>query len=174
MKSAASPPVLGSGVAAARRWDSEVVLADSDSTDHTVEIARGYPMRIVQLANPDEKSRGGGAQLAFQSARGDYFWLLDADMMLNPDFAGAAIAWPDSHPDASGVNGRLQEINTQSESFEILAAAAHSDPRTGSSQVDPVADEAHFLPVLGEAKGPRFLSTSLISCLPERNRERSC
>ena len=49
--------------------EGEVVLADSGSTDRTIAIAQTYPIRIVQLKNPDERCCGAGAQLAFQAAR---------------------------------------------------------------------------------------------------------
>jgi len=39
---------LASAVEAARALDGEVVLADSCSTDRTVEIAKTFPVRIVQ------------------------------------------------------------------------------------------------------------------------------
>ncbi|MCZ8255409.1 MAG: glycosyltransferase, partial [Polaromonas sp.] len=38
----------------------EVILADSYSSDRTVEFASAYPIRIVQLANPEERCCGAG------------------------------------------------------------------------------------------------------------------
>ena len=71
---------LASAVEAARPWQGEIILADSGSTDRTIEIARNFPVKIVQLADEADKSCGAGAQLAFQYARGEYFYLLDGDM----------------------------------------------------------------------------------------------
>lgn len=45
--------------------DAEIVLADSCSTDKTVEIAKNFPVRIVQFENSSERSCGAGAQLAY-------------------------------------------------------------------------------------------------------------
>ena len=61
-----------------------VVLADSGSSDATIELAQAHPgTRIAQLADPAERSCGTGAQLAFQAASEtpgvDYFYLLDGD-----------------------------------------------------------------------------------------------
>lgn len=103
-------------------WNGEVVLADSGSQDRTIEIARQFPhLRILQLADPSQKSCGAGAQLAFQTARGEYFYLLDADMVLQPGFLAAGIAFLDSHPHHAGVGGIVQEANTQSIEFEARA-----------------------------------------------------
>ena len=62
---------LTSALRAAEPFGGEVVLADSGSTDRTLEIASTLPVRIVQLADPSERSCGAGAQLAFQQADGD-------------------------------------------------------------------------------------------------------
>ena len=43
----------------------EVILADSCSSDRTVEIARGFPVRIVQLTHPQERCCGVGPQLGY-------------------------------------------------------------------------------------------------------------
>jgi glycosyltransferase involved in cell wall biosynthesis len=112
---------LESALAAARPFGGEVVLADSGSTDRTLEIAREYPVRIVQLAHWDERCCGAGAQLAFQGAEGEFFYLLDGDMVLLPEFLAPAIALLEAHPDVAGVGGRMREMNTQSEEFQIRA-----------------------------------------------------
>ena len=52
---------IESALAAAEPFAGEVVLADSGSTDRTIEIARSYPVRIVQLANIGERCCGAGA-----------------------------------------------------------------------------------------------------------------
>lgn len=112
---------LESAVRAVAPYDGDVVLADSGSTDRTIEIARQHPVRVVQLANPDERSCGAGAQLAFQFARGDYFYLLDGDMVVNPDFIPAALAYLDAHPDCAAVGGWVREMHTESLEFQIRA-----------------------------------------------------
>ena len=99
----------------------EVILADSGSSDRTIEIARQYPINIVQLRNPGEKSCGTGAQLAFQYATGDYFCLLDGDMQLQPNFLSMAIAHLEANPSTAGVGGRIQEMNPISLEFQIRA-----------------------------------------------------
>lgn len=112
---------LASAVAAVQPFGGEVILADSGSTDRTVDIARQYPVHIVQLANPSERSCGAGAQLAFQFAQGDYFYLLDGDMVIDPDFLSAGIAYLETHPDVAAVGGRVREMVTDGQEFQIRA-----------------------------------------------------
>src|SRR5262245_60437822 len=66
--------------------DGEVILADSKSTDRTMEIARRYPIKIVQLNSSADRSWGAGAQLGFQYSSGRYLCLIDGDMRLHREF----------------------------------------------------------------------------------------
>jgi glycosyltransferase involved in cell wall biosynthesis len=123
---------LQSAVAAVTPFGGEVVLADSGSTDRTIEIARGFPVRIVQLANRDERCCGAGAQLAFQHARGEYFYMLDGDMVLNPAFVTAGIEYLERNAEVAAVGGVVCERNVEGQGFQIRAAA--------------VAQSAHWQP----------------------------
>lgn len=115
---------LRHAVAAARLCGGEVLLADSGSDDATVAIARQFPVRIVQLARREDRCCGAGAQLAFQEARGRYFYLLDGDMLLDPAFLPAAIAHLEGNPDIAGVGGELRERAIANSEFAIRAQAA--------------------------------------------------
>jgi GT2 family glycosyltransferase len=114
---------LASAVKATQPFGGEVILADSVSTDHTVEIAQQFPVRIVQLVNGADRSCGAGAQLAFQHARGEYFYLLDGDMVLHGEFLAAAIKYLDQHHDIAGVGGYVCEKNMTGEEFQIRATS---------------------------------------------------
>ena len=127
---------LESAVRAVAPLGGEVVLADSGSTDRTLEIAADYPVRVVQLANIAERSCGAGAQLAFQHARGDYFYLLDGDMTLDPDFLKAGIAYLELHPGIAAVGGIVNERNTEGEEFQIRSSTVHSDRNWLPGEVD--------------------------------------
>lgn len=100
----------------------EIVLADSGSRDATVPIARRYSgVKIVQLSDLALRSCGTGAQLAFQSVDADYFYILDGDMVLDPGFLQAGIAFLEANPDHGAVGGRVREVNTSSIEFELRA-----------------------------------------------------
>jgi len=127
---------LTSALRAAEPFGGEVVLADSGSTDKTLEIASALPVRIVQLADPSERSCGAGAQLAFQQADGDYFYLLDGDMVLDPGFLPAAIAHLEAHPELAAVGGLVREMNVEGHEFQIRAAAVRNDRNWRPGLVD--------------------------------------
>ena len=118
---------IESALKAVEPFDGEVVLADSGSTDRTIEIASRYPIRIVQLADPGERSCGTGAQLAFQHAQGEFFYLLDGDMIIEPDFLPVAIDFLESHPQVAAVGGLVCEMNTEGNEFAIRATTVAKD-----------------------------------------------
>ena len=127
---------LASALAAVTPLGGEVILADSGSSDRTVEIARGYPVRIVQLRNPSERSCGAGAQLAYQHASGEFFYILDGDMMLKPGFLEAGVAYLEANPDVAAVGGIVNECNVVGEEFQIRSNAVRNEPNWLPGRVD--------------------------------------
>ncbi len=104
--------------------EKQVILADSGSTDGTVEIASAYPIHILQLARASDGCCGAGAQLAFQQASGDYFYLLDGDMTLDSQMLRHGIAYLEAHPKAAGVGGHVVEQNLDGPEFQVRAQKA--------------------------------------------------
>ena len=121
---------IESSLAAVAEVGGEVILADSHSTDRTVELASRYPVRVVQLVNAHERCCGVGPQLGYQHSRGEYVYLLDGDMRMLPGFLPDALSFLAQHPEAAGVGGRLAELNTESLEYRErgLRAAAHLSP----------------------------------------------
>lgn len=108
---------LRSVLAATEGLSAEVVLADSFSTDRTCEIAARFPVRIVQLANPDERSCGIGAQLGYQHARGRFVLVMDGDMEVERDFVIAAMRRLEAQHDLGGVGGVVDDVNLDNIEF---------------------------------------------------------
>lgn len=119
-----------SALAAVDEVGGEVILADSNSTDRTVEIASRYPIRIVQLVHARERCCGAGPQLGYQHSRGEYVYLMDGDMQMLRGFLPMALMFLAQHPEAGGVGGRLVELNDESLEYRERAArnAAHLSP----------------------------------------------
>ena len=113
---------IDSALAAVRPIGGYVIIADSGSQDRTIEIAKSYPVQIVQLAHAAERSCGAGAQLAFQHVNCEYFYLLDGDMVLASGFLSSGIKFLDENQDFAGVGGQAKEMNTEAHEFRIQAA----------------------------------------------------
>lgn len=105
-----------------RAGGGEVILADSLSTDRTVEIAKRYPVRIVQLADRSNRSCGAGAELGYRVARARFIYILDADMELDGGFLVEAMATLDANPALAGVGGLIQEMEIANAEFRRRAA----------------------------------------------------
>lgn len=132
---------LESACAAAAAVGGEVVLADSGSTDDTVAIAlgfaaRGKPVKVVQLPPRAFRSCGTGAQLAFQHSRGRFFYLLDGDMVLDPEFVREGLAFLNANPDFAAVGGRVVEARTDSIEFQLRAQSDAVKGSAVSGEVD--------------------------------------
>lgn len=103
--------------AIAKVGEGEVILADSLSIDQTVKLASRYPIHIVQLVDPADRCCGVGAELGYRIARGEYLYILDADMELNGDFLVAAVAALDNDIRLGGVGGRVEEMHIMNAEF---------------------------------------------------------
>jgi GT2 family glycosyltransferase len=119
-----------SALAAVAEVGGEVILADSHSSDRTVELASRYPIRVVQLANAGERCCGAGPQLGYQHCRGEYVYILDGDMQMLTGFLPQALVFLAKHPEVAGVGGRLVELNNESLEYRErgLRAASHLFP----------------------------------------------
>jgi glycosyltransferase involved in cell wall biosynthesis len=109
---------IESALAAIHGIDGEVILADSGSSDRTIEIARQYPIRVVRLNNTRERSCGVGAQLGFQYSCSSYLCLMDGDMRLQSDFVGCALEYLECNPTVAGVGGYIADRELSNLEFE--------------------------------------------------------
>jgi GT2 family glycosyltransferase len=96
----------------------EVILADSGSTDGTIDRAMKFPIAIVQLAHPNERCCGIGPQLGYQHSLGEYVYILDGDMELDTTFLAKAIEFLDREPLVGGVGGIFREMRTDNLEFQ--------------------------------------------------------
>jgi glycosyltransferase involved in cell wall biosynthesis len=125
---------IESALQAVSGLSGEVILADSCSTDRTIEIASRHPIRIVQLSNPDEKCCGIGPQLGFQHSTGEFVYILDGDMKILNGFLEEALAVMDRQPEVAGIGGIVVELNTVS--LEYIAREQRDAAHRHAGQVD--------------------------------------
>jgi (heptosyl)LPS beta-1,4-glucosyltransferase len=65
-------------------WADELIVVDSGSSDRTVELARGFPAKVLQT---EWKGYGATRNLALGHATGDWILWLDADERVTPELA---------------------------------------------------------------------------------------
>jgi glycosyltransferase involved in cell wall biosynthesis len=121
---------IESAMAAVAEVGGEVILADSHSTDRTVELASNYPIRVVQLLHANQRCCGVGPQLGYQHSLGEYVYILDGDMQMMPGFLRDALVFLAQHPEVAGVGGRVVELNAHGMEYRerALRAAPHMSP----------------------------------------------
>ncbi len=122
---------IESALAALGGSEGEVIVADSGSSDRTVDIARRYPVLVVELANVEERCCGIGPQLGYQHARGDYICLVDGDMELDPQFLREAVQFLAAHPRHAAVAGRVIESSLDRLEYARRAQRAPADLKAG-------------------------------------------
>lgn len=127
---------IESALRAARTVGGSVLLADSASSDRTVEIAMAYPLRILQMTQGDRRSCGAAAQLVFQGVQTQYFYLMDGDMRLSETFLSEAVAWLDEHPLCAGVGGSVVETLLANSEFKIRNKAMRHEQHRQAGYVD--------------------------------------
>lgn len=123
---------IESALAGLRGVQGEVVIADSGSSDRTIAIAAGYPVVIAQIVPPARPSCGIGPQLGFQHARFDHICLLDGDMLLDPDFLDAALAFLAANPTVAGVTGHVEEMQVANLEYARRVQRDAPENRIGS------------------------------------------
>lgn len=122
---------IESALAALADLQGEVIIADSGSSDRTIEIASGYPVVIAQIVPPARPSCGIGPQLGFQHSRHDYICLIDGDMLLDPGFLDAAIHFLIESPAVAGVSGHVEEMQISNLEYARRVQRDAPENRTG-------------------------------------------
>lgn len=110
----------------------EVIVADSGSSDRTVEIASAYPVKVAQIEAPARPSCGLGPQLGFQYSEQPFVCLMDGDMLLDEGFLPEALAYLSAHPQAAGVTGHVVEMNVENLEFTRRVRRASPENRIGA------------------------------------------
>ncbi len=123
---------IESALKAVQSVGGEVILADSFSTDSTIDIAQQYPIKIIQLSNKKDRSCGIGPQLGYQVAQGEFIYILDGDMQMLDTFLPKAIEFMQKNLQAAGVGGTVIEMNTESLEFQARTERASNHMQKGT------------------------------------------
>lgn len=122
---------IESALAALAALQGEVIIADSGSSDRTIEIASGYPVVIAQIVPPARPSCGIGPQLGFQHSRHEYICLIDGDMLVDPGFLDAAVHFLIENPAVAGVTGHVEEMQVSNLEYARRVQRNAPEKRTG-------------------------------------------
>lgn len=98
---------------ASENFKSEIILVDSVSEDKTVEIAKSYPIKIVQFTHVKDRSCGAAAELGYQCSTGDYLFFIDGDMELEEGFVEGALSILLSDERIAGVGGIIRDNSSR-------------------------------------------------------------
>lgn len=97
--------------------DHEILLVDSASTDNTIEVAKKYPITILQLKPEWPLSAAAGRYIGSLLAKGKYIQFQDGDTTLDKEWFKHSIPYLEEHANVAGVVG----IITQEEYDNMVA-----------------------------------------------------
>jgi glycosyltransferase involved in cell wall biosynthesis len=111
----------------------EVVVVDDGSSDDSLQVAHGYPVKVISQVNRGVcAARNRGAS----EARGGFFVFLDADDMLDPDYVARtltallaqplSVAYSYTHVQHFGSENRVWHAPAFSRRALINANVAHA------------------------------------------------
>lgn len=102
--------------------DAEVIVADSASTDGSMQMmAEEFPgIRTIPL--DDNYGFTGGYNRALAEVEAKYYVLLNSDIEVTPGWLEVLTAWMDSHPDCGACGPKLLSYYDRSR-FEYAGAA---------------------------------------------------
>lgn len=84
--------------------DRIIVVADN-CTDRTVEIARTFPVTVMETIDNPHRKAGAMNQAWHRHAQDhEFVFTMDADTVLSPDFFELALATMDANPDVAGAS----------------------------------------------------------------------
>jgi len=93
----------------------EIIYVDSASTDGTVQTAKQYPIKIIQLRPEWKLSAPAGRYIGYHHTSGRYIFFIDGDTILYKKWLSIAVSFMSERPDIAGVAGVVHEVFTDSE-----------------------------------------------------------
>ena len=129
------------GIARQSEGDIEVILVDSGSTDHTLEIASHYPVKVIQI-QPEEFTFGLSLNRGVSAAQGELIVIASAHVYpVYPDWLACLLA-PFSDPQVALTYGMQRGSSTNK--FSEQQIFRHWYPNTSQAhQPHPFCNNAN-------------------------------
>jgi len=89
---------------------TEIVLVDSASTDGTIDIARRFPVSVIQLRPDWPLTPGAGRYIGTLATSSEYILFLDGDTQVYSDWLPQALDFLRQNLEVAGVGGTLDEF----------------------------------------------------------------
>lgn len=89
----------------------EVIYVDSGSSDRTVEVASGYPVRILRI-DPEGANPASARNEGLRQASGEFVQFVDGDMILHPKWLIQALKYFEDQ-EVACVVGEVRELEPQ-------------------------------------------------------------
>jgi glycosyltransferase involved in cell wall biosynthesis len=145
--------------------DTEVVVVDDASLDHSRAIIRGYGKRVVPVLQKCNLGQGAAFNAGFRACQGDVVFFLDADDWLYPHAVARVVAALSSG--VAQVQFRLHLVDGEGRQIDLLPAA------------EVKFDDGDVVPILLRrgryentvTSGNAFARTTLSSILPVPEQE---
>lgn len=113
----------------------KVILSDSASTDRTIEIAKKYPIKIVQLNKKWQLSCAAGLYIGYLHSNSDLIYFLGGDMVLDKNWFVNAIPYL-SDDKIGAVSGIEEEFLDESTVIgKKMKESAKSDMPVGEVEM---------------------------------------
>lgn len=115
--------------AVAQHWPrKEIIVVDDGSQDATLEIARSFCSKNVEVVTQQNRGASAARNVALSLAQGDYIQWLDADDVLEPQKIGRQMESVDARADSSTlISGSWGRFYARREKTRFVASPLWQD-----------------------------------------------
>ncbi len=90
---------------------TEIIVVDNASGDDSVAFLRSDFPEVKVIANPENVGLAAGVNTAFKEAKGEYYLILNPDMISTPGSVAALLSFLDKNPRVGMCGGKLLSPN---------------------------------------------------------------
>lgn len=90
---------------------TEIIIVDNNSQDDSVQMLRSDFPEITVIDNPKNVGLAAGVNLAISQAKGEYYLILNPDMIAMPQAVEELVSFMDKNPRVGMAGGKLLSPN---------------------------------------------------------------